>query len=103
MPLPGGQAATAFAQHGVIALRQGADEGIGPQNARGGDDLRARGPGLVVADIVQHGAGEQKRLLQHHGNLLTQRGLRDVAHILPAHQNPTLGHVVKPVDQRHRR
>src|SRR5690606_40105285 len=70
---------------------------------RGLDDIFEGGVLLVIADVFEDRAGEQERLLQHHGNGLAERILQDVANILPADQYLAVPYIIEPVDQRHGR
>jgi hypothetical protein len=53
----------------------------------GSNHIIERRRNLVVADVVEDAAGEQEWLLQHHGHLLAQRFLGDVAHVVPADEH----------------
>ena len=88
------QAAAALAELGVVALRQAGDEVVRPDRPRRGarPPRGWRRPG-AVADVLEDRAGEEERLLQHHGDLLAERLLRHVAHVVPADQHLALLHV----------
>ena len=81
LALPTRQRRPPLAQHRVVALGQGGDELVDVGRLGRGLDLRGRGAGASVGDVVGHRHGEQERLLQHDGHLgahALQRGLPHV-------------------------
>ncbi len=60
------------AEHGLVAVRQAVDEGVGVGQAGGGDHLLVAGLQAAVADVVHHGVGEQEVVLQHQAQLAAQ-------------------------------
>ena len=64
------QRVAALADHGVVAVRQPADEVVGVGRARRRrPPAPMRGVRQAVADVVGDGAVEQVRVLQHHPDL----------------------------------
>ena len=57
----------------------------------------AVGPG--EADVVEDGAAEEERLLRHDGQLLAQRALRDVAHVVAVDEDLARLRVVEAGEQ----
>ena len=93
------QTGAAFAQHGLIFLRQALDERIGVGQFGGGVHFlvgRVRSP---KADVVHHGGAEQEGILQHDADLLAQRFGGDVAHVDAVDLDRAVGHIVEARQQ----
>ena len=73
LALARGQGAAALADHGVVAVRQGSDEGIGARGRGGPLDPGPAGVRAAERDVLRYRAGEQVRQLRHPGDLLTPR------------------------------
>ena len=65
LPLAAGEDLAALADQRIVAVGQPQDELVGAGGAGGGDDLRPRGVGPAVGDVLGDRAVEQERLLQH--------------------------------------
>ncbi len=52
-------------QHGVVAIRQAADEAVGVGQLCGGNALLVGGIQAAIADVIHDGAGEQVGILQN--------------------------------------
>ncbi len=94
------QVAALLLEHGVVAVRKLDDEVMRPHGARGPLDLRLRRAGRPVADVLEHGAGEQEGILQHHGDVPAEGALRVVAHVAAVDHNRAGGDIVEAVQQR---
>ena len=68
---------------------------MGTGQLAGVDQLLVRGIGIAPAQILPDGAGEQRILLQHHGNLITQHIQIVVPDIHTAHLQAALRNVVQ--------
>ncbi len=66
----------------------------------GGHDLRLRRVWPAIAQVLQHGPGEQIDVLLHHPHMPAQGVQGKVPHIDPVHQDRPLRRLVKPRDQR---
>ena len=66
------QRVAAFADDGVVAVRQPRDELVGVGQLGRSNDFLARGAGLAVGDVLRDGGVEQHRLLQHEADLPAQ-------------------------------
>ena len=66
LALPGGDAAAALVDVGVVAVGEFHDEGVGAHGPGRVLDLLARGLGPAQGDVVRHGAAEQEGLLGDH-------------------------------------
>src|SRR6266705_2825975 len=73
--------APTLAYIGIIAVGQAHDEIVRPNGLRRGYDDRLADSGIAIAQIVAHGAAEEKRLLQDKTNLLPQILLGEPADI----------------------
>ena len=81
LALAAGEPDALVADHGVIALRQAADEIVRLRGARrGGDRLRV-GIDAAVGDVVTHGAVEQQHVLLHHADARAQALQRDAGDV----------------------
>src|SRR5439155_11565979 len=87
LPLAAAQARAAFANHGVIALRQLDDEIVRQRGLRGGNDFFLGNIGQAVADVVANGVVKQDVLLRHHGDLPAQRAQLGFADVAAIHAN----------------
>ena len=63
--LPARQPRAAFAEEGVVAFRQPADELVRGRGARRGFDLGVAGAGAAVADVLARARAEDHGLLRH--------------------------------------
>jgi len=66
------QSVAAFADHGVVAVRQPRDELVGVGEHGRSKDFLPRGAGFAVGDVGRDGGVEQNRLLQHEADLAAQ-------------------------------
>ncbi len=101
--LPAGEAHAAFADYGLIAVRQLADEIVRVGHGGGGVDLLAGGIAPAIEDILPDGAGEEHRLLRHDADGAAQRFERRLADVLPVDENAPLLHVVEARQDIHQR
>ena len=77
LPLAARQRVAAFAEDGVVAVRQPRDELVGVgEPARAQNDLVARGARPAVGDVLRDRGAEQHRILQHEADLSPQRSQR---------------------------
>ena len=72
LALPAGQAYTPFAQEGVVAFGQVADETVGKCGLGRSQHLGVAGVGASVADVFAGGGREDGRILWHHADVGTQ-------------------------------
>ena len=88
LALSAGQAHAAFAQIGVVALRQFADESVRLCRAGGLDHLVVGGLGPAVADVVHRAGGKDDGVLRHQPDAPAQFGQTGVigAHAVDAHR-----------------
>src|SRR5699024_10804092 len=101
--LPAGQFQAALADGGVVAIGEAADERVGVGAARGVLDLGVGGVGAAVGDVFADGAGEERRVLEHHADRVAQGVHVDVADIGAAHLQRAVGGLVEAeqeIDQR---
>ena len=103
LALTDGNIHAALTEDRIVAVRQAFDEIMRADGLGGTDHLVARRVLAVIADIFQHGAGEQERFLQHHGDMTAERFLRHIAHVAPADQDLAVPHIVEAMQQRHGR
>src|SRR5699024_12396115 len=75
------QARAVARHHGVVAVRQPADEAVRVRALGRGDALLVRRVQPAVADVLHDRAGEQVRVLQHRAERAPQVVLADVAHV----------------------
>ena len=72
LPLPAGQREPAFADHGVVPVRQRVDELVGRRPVGGGADLLGGGVGPAEGDVGRDGVGEQERLVEDEADGVAQ-------------------------------
>ena len=99
MPLATRQTHTAFAQKGVIALRQIDDELICKRGFGRDQHLVIRGLGAAIADVVHRGTRKNHGLLRHDANARTQVVQSHVVDVDAVQQNLTGLRVVKAQQQ----
>ena len=63
LPLALAEVGPVAGEHGVVALRQAADEAVGVGQLGRGDALLVRGVQTAVADVFHNGAGEEVGIL----------------------------------------
>src|SRR5690606_35882290 len=93
------EALPAFADHGVVAVREADHEIMGVGGPGGGDDLGFGGVGIAIANVVGDRAMKQVRLLQDHSNLPPQPFHVIIPQIPAVEEYLAVGRVVKPADQ----
>src|ERR1035437_522577 len=103
LALAAGEIGAALAQHRVVALRQSADEFIGFGGACRSFDLGPRCVGAAIGNVLGDRQREQKRLLEHQGDLAAQARQPHIAQVLPIDQNPPLGRIENARDQADQR
>jgi hypothetical protein len=96
LPLPPGEAGRVLAQPCFVALRKGLDELVGMRRAGRLPDLRFRGRGLAIGDVVPRRRIEKNRVLRHDRDLPAQRRECRVAQIDPVEEDGARGRVVEP-------
>ena len=99
LPLALREAGAIGCNHGIVALGQATDEGIGVGDARGALDFLPSGIQLAKADIVGDGAAEEVRILQDDAQRAAQVVLADVAHVDAIVDDAALMHIVEAVDE----
>ena len=72
--LPARQPRAAFAEEGVVAFRQPADEFVGRRGARRGLDLRVAGAGPPITDVLARAGAEDHGFLRHEADVRAHRG-----------------------------
>ena len=85
----------------VVAAGQHADEMVGAGLARGRLHFPIGGIKPPVADVLAHGAGEQPRILQHHGEQIPHIGAGKLADVGAADTDGARVHVVEAHEQLH--
>ena len=99
LPLPLGEVAPVPVEHGLIAVRQLADEGVRVGDPGGLPHLLVRGVQAAVADVVGDGPRKQVGVLDDHGQGAPQIVLSDVLHVDAVVGDGTGLDLVKPIDQ----
>ena len=74
--LAAGEVRGVLLQNGLIAVREAVDEFVRAGDGAGLAQLLLRGVGIAPAEILRDRAGEQRAVLQHHGNAVAQGGYR---------------------------
>ena len=74
LALAAGEALAAFAEGGVVALREGLDEVVGVGFAGGGDDFLARGADFAEGDVFGDGGVEEEDVLADEGEVGAEVG-----------------------------
>ncbi len=97
--LPQRQSPTPLLQHGVVALGQVSNEGLGIHHAGGTFDIFPRHAGIQKGNVLEHGAGINKRLLQDDTDPLAQVFLAEAAYVDPINRDGTFLDVVKTSQQ----
>ncbi len=77
-----GQGGAAFADEGLEFFRVMFDEGAEARGLGGGGDFLGGRAGFSEGDVFGDGNGEEKRLLQDHGDLAAQAGQRKGADVV---------------------
>ena len=97
------QRVSPLADHGVVPVRQLADEVVRVRRLRRRDHLLQRRLRQAVADVVQHRAVEQVRILEHHADLPAVVPGVELAHVHAVDPDRAARHVVETRDQVHDR
>ena len=82
LPLTAGEAGAAFANAVLVTIWKLHDEVMGLGGLSRGDDLFHARIGATVGNVVRHGVRKQHWLLQRDADLLSQRILGDIPHIV---------------------
>ena len=90
---------TVAEQHGVVALRQAADEVICTGQFGGGDALLIAGIQVAVTDILHNGAGKEVGVLQHDTQAAAKVRLLDLVDIDAVIADLAVVDIVEAVDQ----
>ena len=93
------QLQAAFADPGVVTVRQAQDEVVHLGEPRRLLDLLLARAGAAIGDVVADRIVEQHGVLRHHADRRAQAVLGHVADVLPVDQDAALGHVVEPEQQ----
>ena len=99
LPLALGEVRAVVGEHGVVALGQAHDEVVRARKLRRPAALLVRRVESAVADIVQHRAGEEVRLLQHKAQGAAQIGLFDLVDVDAVIADLAVGNVVEAVNE----
>ena len=95
LPLAAGDIGPALVDHGVVPVREALDELIGTGLPAGFLAFLQGGVFLSPAEVFQDGSGEERALLEHHGDLVPE----DLHVVFPdidaAHFHRSLGHVIE--------
>src|SRR5262249_22317323 len=94
-----GQLQAALPDLGLVALRRHADELIDLREPSRLLDLGVARVPTSITDVVANGVVEQNRVLRNHANGGAQRGLCDLADILPIDQDAAAAYLEKPKQQ----
>ena len=86
-------------KHGIIAIRQTADKAVCIGQAGSGNALLIRSIQPAVADILQHGPGEQMGVLQHDAQAAAQIVLFDLVDVDAVVTDLAVRDIIKTVDQ----
>ena len=103
LPLATGQPHATVADHGVVALGQGANEPVGVGGFRRAAHVVVADLGESVGDVPAHRVVEQDRLLRDDPELPAQRGQRHLAQIDPVQGDASRGRIIEPRQQVHHR
>ena len=103
LPLAAGEVEAAFAEDGVVAVRQGGDEVVGRGDLRGLFDLGERRLGMAEGDVGRDGVAEQKCLLKDEADVPPQVVEIEIAQVVAVEQNPPARRIVKAAEQRQQR
>ena len=101
--LAAGQPSPAFADPGVVAIRQRGDELVRVRRHGRRADLLVGRVGASVGDVVADGAVDQQRLLEDDRDVPTQRGTGQVAQVVAVEEHPTGVGVEAAQDQTSKR
>ena len=99
LPLALGEILPVSGEHGIIAVRQTADKGVGVCQDSGLTHLLVRGLQTAKADVVSNGPGKEVRLLHHHRQGTAEIRLADAAQVQPVIGNGPALDLIKPGDQ----
>ena len=99
LPLTLTQVCTIPAEHGLIAIRQPADEAVRIGQFCGIDTFFIRGIQPPVSNIFPYRAGKKMRILQNHGNILAQNIPLNILYILSVYGDGALINVIESVKQ----
>lgn len=91
LPVPG--------DHGAVAVREPADEGVGAGQAGGIFHILVRGVQLPEADIVGNGAGKEMGVLEHNGHGASQGVFFYISYVDAVVGDGASADVVKAADQ----
>ncbi len=95
LALAGGEldaaAPTAVREHGVVSVRQGADERVGAGCAGGELNLLGRQSGVAESDVVGDRAAEQRGILRDEASRARRRSSSSAAGLVPATARSTGG------------
>ena len=103
LALPARQRQAALADHGVVAVRERADEVVRLRAAGRLLDLGVARIGSRERDVVAHRGREQERVLRDRRDRAPQRTWLELAHVDAVDDHPPGLHVVQPRDQRGQR
>ena len=101
--LPAGEHAAFVADDRLVALLLREDELVGVGQFRRRLDLRARGVEPAVADVREDGVVEKEGVLIDHRDVLAERGLRDLADVVPVDADRAGLRFVEPLEQPEKR
>ena len=103
LALAGAHGLRVAGEHGVVALRQRADEEVDMGRLSCGDDLLARGAGAAVGDVLGHGPLEEPGVLEHHAKLLAQVAGAHLARVAAVERDVTAVDLVEAHEEIHER
>ncbi len=95
LALAAGQGQAPFADHGVVAEREGLDEVVRLGCLGGALHLRGGGVGAAVRDVREDRVGEEEGLFEDHAHRAAQRLQAQRADVGAAHSHGTGVHVVE--------
>ena len=93
------QSAAVAGEHGLVAVGQHADEGVGIDELGGTDAVLVRGVELSVAQVFHHRTGKEVDILQNHAQRAAQVALADFVDIDAVIADLAVGDVVEAVEQ----
>ena len=101
--LSAGEVRGVLLQNGLIAVREAIDEFVWQAMAQASRSCSCVALALPPAEILRDRAGEQRAVLQHHGNAVAQVLERVIAHIAAADAHGAGQRVIKARDEIHKR
>ena len=99
LALPLAQVSAVPGEHGLIAVRQPADEAVGVGQLGRLDALFIGGVQLAIADVIHHSAGKQVGVLEHNSQRPAEIRLFDFVDVDAVVPDFAVGNVVKAVNQ----